>query len=106
MTDMINIAEGFQYAINIFSDANDSSKMRNYVFTSGSIEVLKNLFDAAYSNTTDKSHFLIGPYGKGKSHLALVLLNILFQNKDDSMKNIFLQIKNLDEELFERIEKF
>lgn len=88
MSDMIKIAKDFQYAINIAYDAEDSNKIKNYIFTAASLDLLKKLFNSVIEDTSDKSHFLIGPYGKGKSHLALVLLNLLTLNNSDSIISV------------------
>lgn len=92
MSEMIKIAKDFQYAINIAYDADDSNKIKNYIFTAASLDLLKKLFSSVFDDTSDKAHFLIGPYGKGKSHLALVLLNLLSINKSDSIESVKKQI--------------
>lgn len=103
---MIHIAPGFQYAINIAYDSGDYSKIKNYVFTSGSIDVFKNLFDSVYADSSDKSHFLSDAYGKGKSHLALVLMSIVSKADGESARSVIQQLKNLEPELHERVSAF
>ena len=106
MSDMIKIAKDFQYAINIAYDAEDSNKIKNYIFTAASLDLLKKLFNSVIEDTSDKSHFLIGPYGKGKSHLALVLLNLLTLNNSDSIISVKKQIASLDKTFAEDIENY
>ena len=103
---MINIADGFQYAINIGYDANDINKVKNYIFTSSTLDVFTDLFDSVYSDASDKSHFLVGSYGKGKSHLALVLTKIISLSSYDDIESVLSQIKNLDSTVAARIESF
>lgn len=106
MSEMIKIAKDFQYAINIAYDADDSNKIKNYIFTAASLDLLKKLFSSVFDDTSDKAHFLIGPYGKGKSHLALVLLNLLSINKSDSIESVKKQIASLDKSFADEIEYY
>ena len=43
----------------------------------------------------DKANILIGPYGKGKSHLLLVLLALLNDGKGDRTKKTINKIENI-----------
>ena len=71
----IKFNDDFKSSINIEYDYNDSDKVNSYILTNSNIDALK-----FYANNIQKSknraNILIGAYGKGKSNLLLVLLNI------------------------------
>jgi len=79
--DFINADEGFQYSINLQYDLNKYSKLTGYIPTSASVDILKSYLTSIYYDSKDRASILVGPYGKGKSHLLLILLAII------SMKN-------------------
>ena len=89
-SDYIKINETFQYSINLQFDINNINKIKEYIPTSDSCEVLEHYYDSIFNNF-NKSTILIGPYGKGKSHLLLVLLTLLNDYKE-SDTDILLDI--------------
>ncbi|HEY5588159.1 MAG TPA: hypothetical protein VIK86_04285 [Candidatus Paceibacterota bacterium] len=87
--DFIKADEGFQYSINLQYDLNKSSKITGYIPTSSSIEMLKYYLASIYYDSKDRASILVGPYGKGKSHLLLVLLSIIsMENEAEENKAI------------------
>ncbi len=76
--DYIKVNENFQYSVNLQFDLNNIDKIKNYIPTKDGCEVLK-LYINSVINGKNRATTLIGPYGKGKSHLLLVLL-MLFYN--------------------------
>ena len=72
---ILSINESFQYSINLQFDINNIEKVREYIPTKDSCKVLENYVDSLLGNFS-KATTLIGPYGKGKSHLLLILLTI------------------------------
>ncbi len=77
-TDILKIDGRFESSINLQYDIGNLDKIECYIPTDQSVQVLKEYLNAVYYG--DKSGFstvLIGPYGKGKSHLMLVLLTLL-----------------------------
>lgn len=101
--DFIKADEGFQYSINLQYDLNKNSKITGYIPTSASVEILKSYLTNIYYDSKDRASILVGPYGKGKSHLLLILLAILsMKNEDEEQKTIdFLcsKIGNIDNEV-------
>ena len=75
-SEYLQIDEAFQYSVNLQFDINNIDKIKNYIPTKDSCEVIEKYIDSIYGNF-NKSTTLIGPYGKGKSHLLLVLLTII-----------------------------
>jgi hypothetical protein len=80
-SDFINVDEKFQYSINLELDLNKLNKLNSYVPTNFSIEILKKFINSVYYDSNERATFLVGPYGKGKSHLMLVLTAILSLKK-------------------------
>ena len=72
--------EGFQYSINIQYDLMNPNKISGYIPTKKSLEILNQYLINAIIEDGDRASVLIGPYGKGKSHLLLILLSSLRSN--------------------------
>ncbi len=73
--DFIEVNEGFQSSVNLEYDLNKIEKVKSYIPTEQSVEILGKLLHSYYYDKSDatRASVLIGPYGRGKSHLLLVL---------------------------------
>lgn len=101
-SNIVQINENFQYSINLQFDINNINKIREYIPTSDSCEVLEYYIDSILGNAS-KATTLVGPYGKGKSHLLLVLLTLLndYNEEDKKVINELLEkIKKINEQLY------
>ena len=78
--DFIKGNEGFQYSINIQYDLMNPVKIKGYIPTRKSVEILKEYLLNVVVDDREKATVLIGPYGKGKSHLILILLGLMSGN--------------------------
>ena len=106
-TDYIEINETFQYSINLQFDINNIEKIKQYIPTNDSCEIIGYYLDSILGKF-NKATTLIGPYGKGKSHLLLVLLTLLndYNEKDEAVLNELLEkIKNINESVYEKFHK-
>ena len=74
--EYIQVDENFQYSVNLQFDLNNINKIKNYIPTKDGCEVLKTYINSII-NGKNRATTLIGPYGKGKSHLLLVLLMLI-----------------------------
>ena len=74
MSDMISVAPGFQYSVNIAYDLNSQEKLRNYIPTKATMQLLEEIVRSTQPSSNDRAHILIGAYGKGKSHIVLAIL--------------------------------
>ena len=104
-SDYLKINETFQYSINLQFDINNINKLKEYIPTSDSCEILENYFDSIFKKF-NKSTILVGPYGKGKSHLLLVLLTLLndYNEEDDDIINDLLnKINKINVDVYEKI---
>lgn len=104
--DLIQVNENFQYSVNLQFDINNISKIKEYIPTKDGCEVLK-FYINSIINTKNRATTLIGPYGKGKSHLLLVLLTLInnYNNNNDEkhINNFINKVKNVDIELSEML---
>ena len=75
--DLISINENFQSSINLNLDLGNESKVINYIPTADNCATLKAFLSTACGRAKDFSTLLVGPYGKGKSYLLLILSYIL-----------------------------
>lgn len=104
-SEYLKINENFQYSINLQFDINNISKIKEYIPTTDSCEILEHYFDSIFGNF-NKSTILVGPYGKGKSHLLLVLLTLLndYKSEDiDAIENLLKKIRKINPNIYVKI---
>ena len=105
LADLVKIDHRFEKSVNLLLDLNDESKLKLYIPTRSSIKLLTEYLEEVDTFSGKRANILIGPYGKGKSHLLLVLLAILSGNDTDEMRQLIERIGNLDDNAKEEIEK-
>ena len=98
LTDLISIDNRFEKSINLLLDLNNEKKVRDYIPTRSSIRLLKEYLSETITYTGSRATALIGPYGKGKSHLLLVLLYLLSMGKTTVSKELIKRIAAIDPE--------
>lgn len=106
-SNYIKINDAFQYSINLQFDINNINKIKEYIPTTDSCEVMEYYFDSILGNF-NKATTLIGPYGKGKSHLLLVTLTLLNDyNEEDIevLEELIEKIKVINSDLYKKIVK-
>lgn len=79
MSEMISVASGFQYSVNIGYDLNNDAKLKNFIPTQSALQLLSDVLDSTAVTSTERSRILIGAYGKGKSHIVLMILSMLLK---------------------------
>lgn len=105
LADLVKIDHRFEKSVNLLLDLNDESKLKLYIPTRSSVKLLTEYLEEVDTFSGKRANILIGPYGKGKSHLLLVLLAILSGNDTDEMRQLIERIGNLDGNAKEKIEK-
>jgi len=80
MSKMISVASGFQYSVNIGYDLNNEEKIKNFIPTASALGLLEDILLSTLPSSTDRARVLIGAYGKGKSHIMLMILSLLMKN--------------------------
>ena len=98
-SDLLSINKNFQYSVNIDFDLNDPKKIEQYIPTRDVCDVLKVYVRSLLGYEKDKATTLVGPYGKGKSFLILVLLYIASVKANDTLKSLIDRIRVIDGEL-------
>ena len=76
LRDYVKFNSDFRDSVNLYLDLNKVDKIRSYIPTKSSVDILEQYLDSVLDNK-QHSTLLIGPYGKGKSHLLLMLLAAL-----------------------------
>ena len=84
----IDIMQDFQYAINIAYDIYSDDKIKNYIPTPSAIELIEDIMLSTSSTSNDRAKILIGAYGKGKSHLALIIASLLYRKDKGLFDNL------------------
>lgn len=79
MRDMISVASGFQYSVNIGYDLGNNEKLKNYIPTKSMLNLLEDILLSVNPSSSDRARVLIGAYGKGKSHIVLTILSLLMK---------------------------
>ena len=79
MSNMISVASGFQYSVNIGFDLNNDDKLKNFIPTKSALTFLEDILLSTTVTSTDRARVLIGAYGKGKSHIVLMILSMLMK---------------------------
>lgn len=79
MSNMISVASGFQYSVNIGYDLNNDDKLKNFIPTKSALSLLEDILLSTNTNSTNRARVLIGAYGKGKSHIVLTILSMLMK---------------------------
>ena len=99
---LYEINKNFQSSVNLELDLDNESKIYEYVPTNDICDVLKKYIKSALGKPKDRATTLVGPYGKGKSFLLLVLSYIFSKKKETKCWNdLANKIKKIDEELYE-----
>ncbi len=75
--DLLEIDGQFESSVNLLIDKGSLKKIKSYIPLASQTAVLNRYLKNVLNNSSEKSTMLIGPYGKGKSHLILVLCAIL-----------------------------
>lgn len=100
LKDIIEFNSNFKTAINLYLNLNRADKILGYIPTKSSVSFLGEYANAVLNNK-EQATLLIGPYGKGKSHLLLVLLAVVSMDRSDENKAVIDQlldkIKDVDE---------
>lgn len=97
----IKIAEGFQYSVNISFDMHNDDKIKGFIPTAASLEIIEDIMLSISDNSTDRARILIGAYGKGKSHIILVLLSMLLRKELSLFDRLLAQIKEYSPKFYD-----
>lgn len=105
LRDIIQFNSNFKTAINLYLSLNKAEKVLGYIPTKSSVSFLGEYLKAVLENK-EQATLLVGPYGKGKSHLLLVLLAVLSMKKtpeSESAINELIDNVSKTDEVGERV---
>lgn len=104
-SELIETNQGFQTSVNLELDLNKREKVKGYIPTEQSVKVLGELLRSFYYSTESqkRANVLIGPYGRGKSHLILVLTALTSMDVYSSMDYSAEEGRLMQYELCEKI---
>lgn len=88
LKDIISIASGFQSSVNIEYDFNDESKISGFIPTSSALSVINSILENTDNGRIERAKILTGAYGRGKSHIVLVSLAVLYNKDSDKFKKL------------------
>lgn len=104
LSDLVKIDTRFEKSVNLLFDLNNTQKIKLYIPTRSSIRILTEYLHEVLDFSGSRANILIGPYGKGKSHLLLVLLAILSGNNATETTELIERISSFDNSAKEAIE--
>lgn len=58
MSNMISVASGFQYSVNIGYDLTNDDKLKNFIPTKSALELLEDILLSTKSTSTDRARVL------------------------------------------------
>lgn len=100
LKDIVEFNSSFKTAINLYLSLNKPDKVASYILTKSSVGFMEDYLNAVIENK-EQATLLIGPYGKGKSHLLLVVLAILSMERNKANSEVIYQlvdrVKQVDE---------
>ena len=110
LNEIVKLNSNFKTSINLYLSLNKSEKILSYIPTKSSADLLEDYLDSFLENK-NQATLLIGSYGKGKSHLLLVLLAVLSmeRNKENStvitsLIDKFKKVDGISEDLSGKVE--
>lgn len=106
LKDIISISTGFQSSINIEYDFNDESKISGFIPTTSALNVIDNIISNTENDSTERAKILTGAYGRGKSHIVLVSMAILYNKDISTFKKLIKNIRKLNSDVASRIENY
>ncbi len=81
---LIRTNENFRKSVNLQLDLGNYERIGSYIPTRSSAAILNRFVSAVSGEEKGRATILIGPYGKGKSHLLLVLLSLLAGRSEEN----------------------
>ena len=97
----IDVAKGFQTSVNIAYDLNNTGKISGFIPTMSSLDIIEDVLLSTAPNSTERARILIGAYGRGKSHIILVLLSLLYKKDKALFANSLEKMKKSNPKLYD-----
>jgi len=106
LNDKIQVAKGFKTSVNISYDINNDEKVKNFIPTMSSIDVIEDVLLSTVPDASQRARILIGAYGRGKSHIILVLISLLYKKDIALFEGLLQKIKINNPKLYEFVVEY
>lgn len=107
LNEIIDIESGFQSSVNIAFDLNDEKKIQSFIPTSSALELISNVIMSTENKSTHRAKILTGAYGRGKSHIVLVLLSLLYKKSNMGVfDRVVERMKEYDDDSYVMIKNY
>lgn len=107
LNEYIEFNSEFRSSVNLYLSLNKEDKINSFIPTKSSVDILGKYLEAVEENRMQAT-LLLGPYGKGKTHLLLMLLAVLTLERNsknsETVSNLIKKVKKVDSDVAERIE--
>jgi hypothetical protein len=103
INEKIDVAKGFQSSVNIAYDLYNDEKIKSFIPTTSSFDILEDVLLSTADNSNDRARILIGAYGRGKSHIILVLMSMLFNKNVKLFGTLLNKLKIYNQKLYDFI---
>jgi len=97
----IDVVKGFQTSVNIGFDLHNNEKIKNFIPTMSSIDIVEEVLYSTSTPDANRARLLVGAYGRGKSHIILVLMSLLFKKDVAPFDVLLSKIKEHNPKLYE-----
>jgi len=98
--EKIWVEKGFQTSINIAYDLHNENKLKSFIPTMSSIDVIEDVILSTSVPDRGRARILIGAYGRGKSHIVLMLMSLLFKKDMALFETLLNKIKEQNPKLY------
>lgn len=98
--EKIWVEKGFQTSINIAYDLHNENKVKSFIPTMSSIDVIEDVILSTSVPDRGRARILIGAYGRGKSHIVLMLTSLLFKKNMSLFETLLNKIKEHNPKLY------
>ena len=100
LKDIIKFNSSFKTSVNLYLSLNKPERVLGYIPTKSSVKFMGDYIKAVVENR-EQATLLVGPYGKGKSHLLLVLLAVLSMERttenEEIISKLIEKVRKVDE---------
>lgn len=86
LSNLVSANKNFRTSVNLSLNLTDREKVNSFIPTTSTVILLEEYLDSVLDKK-EHSTLLIGPYGKGKSHLLLIFLALISWDHDDCENN-------------------
>jgi hypothetical protein len=103
LNEIINIETGFQSSVNIAFDLYNDEKLKHFIPTVSAIDVIEEIMLSIAPSSTNRAYIFTGAYGRGKSHVVLVILSLLFKKDKNLFEALLRKIAVVNPKLYEYV---